>query len=425
MNKRHAVARFDRRRLLMGGAALLGAGLGVHGTVGARAQNGTPEAGEPAAGDGMVALLGITPQFPPLAAEARAFLTYADLAAQYAAVGMTAPELTPDSRPGEWSRPLTGLALEDIANTGFDIGKARDGLGWDIGEVDQFVGVGSFDERAVLLRGRFDPADLRAAWEAGHYLPLDLAGPDGAEAFGRDPELHFGLDDPVVGLVGHAFDRVALLPSGELVYARTEDALERVLATAAGQADAMIDQAGVSELRAAAGESLASALVLPGLALTGMMPLPGFDPFVGTPAPFDQVKNDFATAEAERQQMPPVSLALIGTTAGGPLPVSAIVEDATPVPADVSGIPDAEFRFLLSFDDEAAATAAAAVIEDRLETGQSARFQIPWSDVFDGWDVAVAPEDPTIALARIMPRGARLNDWYTLYISRDLGFLAW
>ncbi len=367
-------------------------------------------------------------------------ITFADLAAQLDAVGGVPPAATMRELAWAWVPVIRSLVLDDLDVSFSYPDEWRDVFGWGFDQVDQYVGLQANHERIVLLRGRFDPAELQAARQAGGAQQILAPGgvaPDGAEVFGPS-QYPSGAGTPavpsrIVQIVSMGFETSAVLPGGIVVYTASSDAMRQVLATAAGQEPALVDQAGVSELLATGGE-LASARVMPGLSLANQGPgataVFAYPATPGTPITRAQFDAAMATAQAEgtrveeeQRRMPEITHALLGITPGGPLPIGS-PDDATPVPAAVSGIPDAEFRFVLRFASADDAATAVGVIEDRLARGQSDVYQIAWSDLFREWSVAASPVDARMVLARIRPDGWRTNAWIALYERGDLTFWA-
>jgi hypothetical protein len=413
----------------IGRRALLAAAGGALGLAGlrraeygraARVFQATPAGGKPTTGEGGAALgslLELVPDpYPAATADFRALAYFADIAGQLAAVGLTPPTDPAGDDAFLWWRAMWGLALPaEIAQFAGET-LVQDTFGWSPFEVDRSLWFGEPPEQAMLLRGRFDAAAVEAALLAFGFVPFDV---EGAVAAYTSEHRELDIADPAERFLKvSSLRNLAILPDGTFAWSRDPLRLRAIAAVAVG-APSLGDRTPVRSLLDAVQIPLASWILLPGLALQGDSGLSTlvFNP-AASPSAIDDLATAIASAEAERQRMPPVGLTLLGVTAGG-----AFVDlQGTPLPFPVEP-PPARIHAYLQFGGEADAAVAAGVIEERLATGSSIYYLRPWSEIFAGWSVSALPGQP-IVLVDLDP-GAALNRWLNLLSTRDLGFLAW
>jgi hypothetical protein len=157
---------------------------------------------------------------------------------------------------------------------------------------------------------------------------------------------------------------------------------------------------------------LASALLVSGTALRNTVALDTL--LKGTPVDVDAL----ATKIAKAGDMPPILMALLGVTPGGPVPPQFA---GTPTP----GLPAARDEFALLMPDEAAAKIAADVATKRLATGVSAVNGQPYAAMFDAWHASVPPGTPVMRLELDFAPRTSPSVWIEMPAARDLLFLAW
>jgi hypothetical protein len=143
-----------------------------------------------------------------------------------------------------------------------------------------------------------------------------------------------------------------------------------------------------------------------------------------------------ATATAELGELPPVQLALVGVTPGGPVPPSRTRGDEpTPTPEAEVG-PAARFAISLLMEDRAAAEEAARIVELRLDGFQTLNGLLrqeqaePFVELYPERTVGVADDAPVVEIELGFARGrADRSDenvlWFRRYDSGDLLFLYW
>jgi hypothetical protein len=348
----------------------------------ARAAQATPTAGQAAAGDPLRDLLALAVDLGEPDAPADAVLaSFADSAAQMAAVGVESPAPGDDDGRSYWW--WANMWLPFPVGIGSYVSLLAT-LGFDATRIEQSLELGSGPEAIAILRGRFELDVLRATWEQLGYEPVELPG---VTAYSWP-----GIDPAVAQLTN-----IAVLPDGTLLAASRLDRLRRAADGAAGREPTLLARPAVATLVSAARPGLAGAFLLPGNALQN---------------------------PAAAEPLSPVELALIGVTPGGPLEFERRNEAGTPVPFR-DDPPAARFVLAMLMADASAATAAVPIIESRLATGVSSRSGEPWAALFAAWTVDVAPGAPVVLVEIEFAPTISPRLWLYLYEFRDLGFVSW
>lgn len=382
------------------------------------AQDGTPKTASAEPGS-LREMLELTPQ--PRAVDGRAPLQlamFADVPAQLAAVGVAQPGGVDDEGFGAWVRATLPLALPSPARERATDPEFRETFGFELLQVDQSLAFGEPPQVRTLLRGRFDERELRAAWERSGYQPVDIDGTEVASFF-AEPDID--LDSPVSRLALSAMNNAAILDDGTLAFSSSLDGMREILAVVNGDAPSLAELPEVAALLDVA-PPLASALLMDGAALAGGPPV---DAILGNDADLDAAATAIATQMAGQALMPPVRLALLGITPGGPLQAPLAGEE-TPEPAP----PDqarARFVLVLLMTDVEAAEAAVPVVEERLRTGQSQASRRAFADLFptDEQRIEAIAGEPVLLVDLGLGDETPLNIWVQMLFNRDLGFVAW
>jgi hypothetical protein len=268
----------------------------------------------------------------------------------------------------------------------------------------------------TLLRGRFDAAAIETALLKLDYRPHALLG--AAVAYSIEHK-DLSSADPIEKFLSFSTLRtLAILPDGTFVWGQRPEPVRAVAAVAAG-APSLLDRTPISSLLEAVEAPLASSMLIPGSALAGSTLDPRAVIATGpTPGAEEDLATAIASAEAELRQMPPVGFTLLGVDFGGEF----FNVEGTPEALAVAPTPN-RLRFYVQFASQADAATAAVVIERRLATGSSQRVELPWSELFGGWEISVVAGRPVVRI--VLDPGARRSLWYNLLYNRDLGFLAW
>ncbi len=411
----------NRRDLLIATAAAgmtrLPGGGRARRVAGQSASAATPEAA-PASADSLTELLRFVPALVLGALDdAGALATFADSAAQLAAVDVAVPASRDDPGFGRWVAATSGLALADTLQYAFGP-EWREAFGWDGFAVDRSLQLGQPPATVTIRQGQFDRGAIDAALSAQGYATVEIPG--AAVVWSRSPEPDFDLSSDVGRLALGSMNTVALLPDGTMVTGGVLAGVSEVVATATGGGATLADEAAVQHLLAAQTPPLVTAMLVPGSALAGGVDPRIFLPGAGTPMPdLDEVAATVATEAAARAAMPPVLLALLGRTAGGPL---RSLSTGLATPAAPAGTPLALTRFALLLASPKAAEQAVPVIEERLASGVSTASGMPWSELMRGWRVVAIPDAPVVV---VEVEADNPTLWYSLLFQRDLGFLAW
>jgi hypothetical protein len=365
------------------------------------------------AGTALAEMLQLAPDLTGVAEEPPLQLaTFADLAAQSAAVEMAVPAGVEDENFVIWAYALMPLLLP---NPLFSNALSADWpslLGFDLTEIDQSLEVGEPPLVVTLLRGRFDEERLRAAWANQGGQVIDV---DGVEVASMRGDFEIDRESELSRIAFSRYNNAAILPDGTVAFSPSLDGMRATIAAAKGTGPSLGDRVDVAALVGAIEQPLASAVLMNGAGLQGT-PLVGS--FAGTPIP--EMADAVATEMAEFAEMPPITTALLGVTPGGPLsrPMS---QDDEPQPDVVR----AQFEIALLLPTREAAETAVRVAEERLATGSSMRTGRPLTDYFSSWESRVAEDAPVAVLALQFGPETQPAIWFQMIFSRDLVFLAW
>jgi hypothetical protein len=364
----------------------------------ASAQEATPTASE--TNSGMVSMLQLAPDVMagPDAPDTL-IATYADLATQLETIGVARPASIDDENFVRWSFSLESLFFPDLLLQSSLSARWKELIGFDILDIDETLEIGEPPTR-TLLRGRFEQNDIEIAWSRLGYQMLEV---DGITVASLNADGDFSIDSKLQRYAFSRFNNAAFLPDGTLAYAPTLDGLTEIIAVAQGKAPSLADREDISALVNSLDKQLVSALFTTGDYLR-------YQTLLGPAA--DQV-TPFP------DQIPPIDLALLGVTAGGP--VSRPMTQASPTP----GIPNASFEIALLMQSEEDAAKAAEIALDRIATGESWLTQRPLTTFFESWDSHVVSDPPVARLSLTFSSDSFATFWLRMVLSRDLPFLAW
>lgn len=369
------------------------------------AQGATP-ADVPASG-GIGEMLALIPaSLPALENPAQLMISYADIATQLDVTGVTPPDSMDDPGFSQWIGATQPLAMP--LNAAQYLKFWREDYGFDLFQAEQtlWLSLPPFD--LSLFRGRFDLDAVRATLNGNGYQEIEVKGHpllSLRDDFEQDVASDFAYK---LAAMNHA----AILPDGTLAFSSVKAALAAVLDVVSGQAPSMMEQAGIAILTDHAPDDLVSALIANGTMLSGNIPPELFE--LGPDATPDI--SAIATEIAQTSEMPPVAMVLLGSTAGGPL-FGQNVETPT-------GVPDAHAVAVALMLTPEMAEMAVPVVEERLETGESAISEQPYSDLFTGFEVRAVPSTPVVVIDLSLGETSP-NVLANMLYARDLGFLAW
>ena len=316
----------------------------------------SPAPAAPDAGN-LAGMLGRLPDLP-LGKEG-ATVTYADIVAQAAALGVAPPRGIVDVKGrAAWVGVIQTLRAPESSGRHWALPEWREAFGFDVFQVGQAAENAAPPFSLTVLRGTFDAAEPRAAWRRAGYQPIDLGA---GEAYAVRDDYEIDFTDPGSRMALSHLNVVAFANDGTLLCGSSRDGVRAALAATAGQGPSFAGRADVAPLIRAAPRGLVSALLFHGALLQAL------------PDPAEAVLQDeapaaFATRVAaeqrEAQCLPPVIAALLGQTAGR-FPADAGQQTSTATP----GAP-ARLVVLLTMMGPDAAAEAAAVIAERLATQQ-------------------------------------------------------
>lgn len=342
-------------------------------------------------------------------------VTYGDLAGQLEAVEVEAPA-APLSQYDDFGDYLNALYNLPLGSPVFSFAAADDWYeltGFDITEVTHWVESGEPPSRITLLRGNFDLDRITEAFTGQGYTIESVNGVDvlnGGDDFAIDFERQISRYWP-----GQS-QNVALVDDETLIIAGSRELIEQVLATLDGDTMSIGTLQSVQALVPDELESLAGAMVVTGTSLIG-----GLDPSLLLDPDINEATIVAMQEEiADTKPLPPIRLALLGTTFGGPMPHGE--DDPVPTVGPDDPIAQAQIRALFGSREDA--EAALPIIEERLKTGASIRAQQPWEELLEGWALEVVGDDGLLVVRLGLP-GNIARRVYEFFYNRDLGFISW
>jgi hypothetical protein len=250
----------------------------------------------------------------------QATISYADFALQLETVGVPAPTSMEDEGFSEWRLAVLGLRAPRLPIEFPD--EFRADFGFDLLQAEQTLEISNLPFNLTLYRGGFDQDAITASLQELGYRPVAI---EGATVFGVREDFESDLGGPM-GYAGSFLNYAAFLEDGTLALAPARSIIAAVVAVDAGEAPSLAEDRNVAALLDAAPTDLASALLVPGAQLGGGLPPDAsvFDPNA-TPD-VDAIE----TTTAQQAQLPPISLALLGLTPGGPLGQIDLLDEDSP-----------------------------------------------------------------------------------------------
>ncbi len=349
-----------------------------------------------------------------LGGDAAGQVTYANLALQAAETGVEAPTGDPGQPiPDDWMAAVGTMSIHSRASF-MTLPEWEETFGFSLFDLDQVVEYAAPPDSYSLFRGRFDTDDLVRHWEAEGYQSRETdAGP--YYTIRGDLEIEMGSDTG--RLVMASANYVATLAPDTIAFAATEHLITEAVNLAAGTGTSFADEINVASLLEGIPDALSSAVIIPGSLLLAM----------GDPAELviddpgeidvDAIATRLAADAAAAAMMPPLTLALLGSTAGG-----HSRSPATGAATPVAGIPDARAVAVLVTTNHAAARTVAEVVDTRLQGsgGESA-----WTDFFPAWVISVVEDEPVVTVELELAPERSPSILMQMLYRRELGFLTW
>lgn len=335
--------------------------------------------------------------------------TFADFDAETAALGLTKPAAgASDEEITDWLRRMPGLAVPQDYSY-LLTPEWREYTGFDAAQVSQTMEVGEPPAVVALYAGSFDRATAIETWVAGGYEEIEDDGDVAIYSIAEDQS--FDLSNPIQQVFLARRNNVAIVGNELILFTSSLDLLRAALASATGAAPPLGEAPGVATLLGNT-PRLASGAVVSGSAIQ-TLPV---DIIGSTP-------DEIATAISEQQsqdQVPPILLALVGVTPGGPMPTLDLTNpDATPAPSPETATLELSL-LMLTMD---AAQQAIDIVGERLETAVSLRSNQPFTEIFASWELAVG-EDAPVARLSFTLQNALPKIWMDLLFARDFPFLS-
>jgi hypothetical protein len=407
-------------RLLRIGISLvltLGVALLLSSPITAYAQEATPSP-SPTAGGANATFLGMLALAPDILDASEPpqseIAEFADVALQLAAVGVRSPNPEDAQALDLWRRATWWLALpQDLASHAFDP-TWRQLFGFDIFQVDQSLVAGEPPNTFTFLRGRFDQNEVVEALTNSGYKTVDV---EGFQAYSLFEDASIDLQNPVSQLALSRMNNVVFLPDGTLAFATTLDGIREIVAVAQGNASSLADRLDIAALVTAIPRPLASAILLRGGSLQLSSMLLGFS---ATPGQVQELVQQIEGLG----KMPPITMALFGISAGGPLPepLGEATPEATPVPEDIE---PAVYEIGLLTLAPGNARTAEAVVAARIGALNSTRTDQPYAEMFTSVTPAGPAELPVAVIELTFSDKTHPSIWLNMIFSRDLLFVGW
>jgi hypothetical protein len=338
--------------------------------------------------------------------------TFADLELQSAASGVSRPARDPgEEEMFRWLNAMFALALPGDYAPYAVTPEARAFAGFGFEEVSQTVELGDPPRTISMYQGAFDREAVLAAWrEAGYSETQSELGDVSVWNIAEDDAI--SLENPVQRIFLARHNNAAFIGDDLIVFTSTRDRMQEAIAAATGEAPSLGSNPAIVQMLDAT-PPLASGVIVPGSSI--VVPLAGAMPEEDDPGAVASAIADQMAAP----QMPPVRLALIGITGGGPYPTrETATGTGTPVPTPEL----ARMEITLQTYSEDEARLAIDVAGERLETSSSQMNRRPFNEMFASWELSVAEGLPiariSLELGESWPK-----IWTDLLYARDLGFI--
>jgi hypothetical protein len=357
----------------------------------------------------------------PLGGEAGGQITFADIAGQMKALGLPASP-TPEEAAIR-NQALLSVGTLPQQYPSMQAPEWEEAFGFQFSQIDQTLEYAAPPLVVGVLIGQFDQSALRQAWDTAGYKAVTA---DGTTYYSVRDDYEFDFSDPVGRLAMATFNNIALLDDQTLIYSSAHKGIEGVIQARAGQGNAMADDISIAPMLASLPADLTSALIVHGSTLVAMQdPLATVNEMMTPGADMGAIATKTAQQTADAKQMPPIAAALIGATAGGPIPARR--GEATPTPT-ANDIPTATQIVAVTTISHEAAEAAVPVIEQRLATQRPPSLP-PDGDTFATLyperSVTAVPDQPVVLVelhpAPDVPRNSLVN----FFFQRALTFVAW
>lgn len=342
--------------------------------------------------------------------------TFADLERQMIATGVARPPRNPTAEELEhWLSAIYALRLPRAfeAPAYARNPEFRVLTGFGIEDVHQSAMIDSLMNVVTLYAGIFDRETVLTTWRNAGYHEVASASSDTAIRSVSEDGL-IDWDIPVQRVFAHHHSNAALIGNELVIFAATLDRLTKAIATAKGEVTSLGANPGVALLLAAT-PPLAGGMLLTGSQI--MAPVFPFSDDSDTDDGITIVVGGTVEVGTEGQ-MPPVRLALIGITGGGPIPYrDAPFAAATPLPTPEL----ARMEIALLLSSIADAEQAIAVAAQRLERGSTPRDQL-YREAFASWDLWVTEHAPVARISFEFGE-AWPHIWSEMVSAGGLGFI--
>lgn len=409
--------RINRRafvqQVAFGGAGIAASSWATFGSAASAQPADVPSQAEP-----MLDLLAISPDLASVPSPPRSIGLFADPLAQFSAFGIPAISgsadplldyvpLLPLLLPVEYPNAIrTNLLREDWEIT----------FGFNPFQIEQSLALGDPPDEAVILRGRFDMEAIQVALRLNTYTEMDFGALSG---FVIETPDDISPANPARAIWLHGAEYIGIVDERILVFAADPNAIVRVAETITSERASLAVSPDLAPVLSHLGDRpLVTARIARGEALQS--------------PPLRHLANGSAnfTDPNSREAMPAPRLVLIGATAGvGKADLqelaAALSEAAEAIPEiqPPAEFPEGLLRIVLTYEDADAATLAAALIDDRLTTGDSALSEHQWTDLFLSWDITA---DQDVSAVVVELEGTEQHPGIhglRAFAAHDLGFI--
>lgn len=276
-------------------------------------------------------------------------------------------------------------------------------LGFTTLDVSQALGAGIPPDTIQIVELNFPVADLPATWESAGYERLEN---DRGESWSIGEDASIDFNNPIQRAALARFNNIAIVGENTLAFAPTSDLMGAILATAAGQAPAKVEELAI--VSAGIPEEGVGAWFVDG----NMVLLAGAtDMETATDAQLLAAQDEIlAESDAANAPMPAIRTICTGITAGAGR-------------QEEMHLPDATTWIVLETDQAGQAELAGKVVEWRLQNMISIMNGVPFAELIG--PVIVDVISPEVVRISASGEAAMRSTFSQMIMSRDILPFAW
>lgn len=410
----------SRRRFTAAATGMLAAGA-VPSVLRARGQStpdATPDGADESNGgpESLTALLSVVPNRLNAGAEGGISFFYADLAGQFASLGIDQEEsftntfLEGSEDPAIFQGVLYPLATASDAFTNAMNEDYTGVIGFQPLLVGQVLLVGTPPDQLSLFQGGIDLEALPEAWEASGYERTSADNGVDIWTIGEEGE----IDTSRAIFVSPAFNNATILDSGIVVFGQFLDTVAEAVDVATSGGESLRDDPSIEAAVTAMADTTVSAIGV----------TPRYLDFA-SPEVFEKqreaIEAELQEADKEIGEMPAWSAMIVGITGGFTNPPFVPENGGTPVVTDqrhapVETLVDGAIMVRLVTNSEDEAAVAVDIVEQRWNTWNSTVNNQPLTELMTIKDSRAIG---TVAAIDFTPTKAP-SVWIDLVLQRDL-----